>query len=59
MGAEGGAREALSDIQELEKQRVVVYGGVEIGSKGVKAQVYRIGLKGDEFYDLQRSLGKA
>ncbi|MCC6063179.1 MAG: hypothetical protein LM570_01405 [Thermocrinis sp.] len=53
MGAEGGAKEALSDIQELEKQRVAVYGGVEIGSKGVKAQAYRIDLKGDEFYDLQ------
>lgn len=53
MGAEGGAKEALSDIQELEKQRVAVYGGVEIGSKGVKAQAYRIGFRGDEFYDLQ------
>jgi tetratricopeptide (TPR) repeat protein len=53
IGAEGNAEEVLSDIQELEKQRVTVYGGVEIGSKGVKAQAYRIGLKGDEFYDLQ------
>ena len=26
---------------------------MEIGSKGVKAQAYRIGFKGDEFYDLQ------
>ncbi|MFZ8787697.1 hypothetical protein [Thermocrinis sp.] len=26
---------------------------MEIRSKGVKAQAYRIGLKGDEFYDLQ------
>ena len=43
----------LSDIQKLEKQRVAVYGEVEIGSKGVKAQAYRIYLKGDEFYDLQ------
>jgi tetratricopeptide (TPR) repeat protein len=53
IGAEGDAEDVLSDIQELEKQRVAVYGGVEIGSKGVKAQAYRIGLKGDEFYDLQ------
>jgi tetratricopeptide (TPR) repeat protein len=53
IGAEGDAKEVLSDIQELEKPRVAVYGGVEIGSKGVKAQAYRIGLKGDEFYDLQ------
>jgi tetratricopeptide (TPR) repeat protein len=53
IGAEGDAIGVLSDIQELEKQRVAVYGGVEIGSKGVKAQAYRIGLKGDEFYDLQ------
>ncbi len=53
IGAEGDAKEVLSDIQKLEKQRVAVYGGVEIGSKGVKAQAYRIGLKGDEFYDLQ------
>lgn len=53
IGAEGKAEEVLSDIRELEKQRVAVYGGVEIGSKGVKAQAYRIGLKGDEFYDLQ------
>jgi hypothetical protein len=53
IGAEGDAEKVLSDIQELEKQRVAVYGGVEIGSKGVKAQAYRIGLKGDEFYDLQ------
>jgi len=53
IGAEGYAEEVLSYIQELEKQRVAVYGGVEIGSKGVKAQAYRIGLKGDEFYDLQ------
>jgi tetratricopeptide (TPR) repeat protein len=53
IGAEGEAEEVLSDIQELEKQRVAVYSGVEIGSKGVKAQAYRIGLKGDEFYDLQ------
>jgi tetratricopeptide (TPR) repeat protein len=53
IGAEGNAKEVLSEIQELEKQRVAVYGGVEIGSKGVKAQAYRIGLKGDEFYDLQ------
>jgi tetratricopeptide (TPR) repeat protein len=53
IGAEGNAEGVLSDIRELEKQRVAVYGGVEIGSKGVKAQAYRIGLKGDEFYDLQ------
>ncbi len=53
IGAEGDAEEVLSDIQKLEKQRVAVYGGVEIGSKGVKAQAYRIGLKGDEFYNLQ------
>jgi tetratricopeptide (TPR) repeat protein len=53
IGAEGDAEKVLSDIRELEKQRVAVYGGVEIGSKGVKAQAYRIGLKGDEFYDLQ------
>jgi tetratricopeptide (TPR) repeat protein len=53
IGAEGKAEYVLSDIQELEKQKVAIYGGVEIGSKGVKAQAYRIGLKGDEFYDLQ------
>jgi len=53
IGAERDAEEVLSYIQKLEKQRVAVYGGVEIGSKGVKAQAYRIGLKGDEFYDLQ------
>jgi Tfp pilus assembly protein PilF len=53
IGAEEKAKDVLSDIRELEKQRVAVYGGVEIGSKGVKAQAYRIGLKGDEFYDLQ------
>ncbi|MFZ8862714.1 MAG: tetratricopeptide repeat protein [Thermocrinis sp.] len=53
IGAEGKAEEVLSYIQKPEKQRVAVYGGVEIGSKGVKAQAYRIGLKGDEFYDLQ------
>jgi tetratricopeptide (TPR) repeat protein len=53
IGAERDVEKVLSDIQELEKQRVAVYGGVEIGSKGVKAQAYRIGLKGDEFYDLQ------
>ena len=53
IGAERDAEIVLSDIQKLEKQRVAVYGGVEIGSKGVKAQAYRIGLKGDEFYDLQ------
>jgi tetratricopeptide (TPR) repeat protein len=53
MGAERDAEIVLSNIRELEKQRVAVYGGVEIGSKGVKAQAYRIGLKEDEFYDLQ------
>jgi tetratricopeptide (TPR) repeat protein len=53
IGAEMDAEKVLSNIRELEKQRVAVYGGVEIGSKGVKAQAYRIGLKGDEFYDLQ------
>jgi tetratricopeptide (TPR) repeat protein len=53
IGAKGDAEYVLSDIQKLEKQRVAVYGGVEIGSKGVKAQAYRIGLKGDEFHDLQ------
>ena len=53
IGAEGGALDALVSLQELEKQKVAIYGGVEIGSKGVKAQAYRIGLKGDEFYDLQ------
>jgi len=53
IGAEGDAKDVLSNIRELEKQRVAVYGGVEIGSKGVKAQAYRIGLKEDEFYDLQ------
>jgi tetratricopeptide (TPR) repeat protein len=53
IGAEGNAEGVLSDIQKLEKQRVAVYGGVEIGSKGVKAQAYRIGFKEDEFYDLQ------
>jgi tetratricopeptide (TPR) repeat protein len=53
IGAERDVEEVLSDIQKLEKQRVAVYGGVEIGSKGVKAQAYRIGLKEDEFYDLQ------
>jgi len=44
---------ALVSLQELEKPRVAIYGGVEVGSKGVKAQAYRIGFKGDEFYDLQ------
>ena len=53
IGAERDTEIVLSNIRELEKQRVAVYGGVEIGSKGVKAQAYRIGLKGDEFYDLQ------
>jgi tetratricopeptide (TPR) repeat protein len=53
IGAEGDALDALVSLQELEKQKVAIYGGVEIGSKGVKAQAYRIGLKGDEFYDLQ------
>jgi tetratricopeptide (TPR) repeat protein len=53
IGAERDAEIVLSNIRELEKQRVAVYGGVEIGSKGVKAQAYRIGLKEDEFYDLQ------
>jgi exopolyphosphatase/pppGpp-phosphohydrolase len=49
----GDALVALVSLQELEKQKVAIYGGVEIGSKGVKAQAYRIGFKGDEFYDLQ------
>jgi tetratricopeptide (TPR) repeat protein len=53
IGAEGDALDALVSLQELEKQKVAIYGGVEIGSKGVKVQAYRIGLKGDEFYDLQ------
>jgi tetratricopeptide (TPR) repeat protein len=53
IGAEGYALVALVSLQELEKQKVAIYGGVEIGSKGVKAQAYRIGFKGDEFYDLQ------
>jgi tetratricopeptide (TPR) repeat protein len=53
IGAERGALDALLSLQELEKQKVAIYGGVEIGSNGVKAQAYRIGLKGDEFYDLQ------
>jgi tetratricopeptide (TPR) repeat protein/rRNA processing protein Gar1 len=53
IGAEGYAEGVLSDLQELEKPRVAIYGGVEVGSKGVKAQAYRIGFKGDEFYDLQ------
>jgi tetratricopeptide (TPR) repeat protein len=53
LGAERDALDALLSLQELEKPRVAIYGGVEIGSKGVKAQAYRIGFKGDEFYDLQ------
>ena len=53
IGAERDAEEVLSYIQKLEKQRVAVYGGVEIGSKGVKAQAYRIGFKGNEFYNPQ------
>jgi tetratricopeptide (TPR) repeat protein len=53
IGAEMDALDALLSLQELEKQKVAIYGGVEIGSKGVKVQAYRIGLKGDEFYDLQ------
>jgi len=53
IGAEDDAWDALLSLQELEKPRVAIYGGVEVGSKGVKAQAYRIGFKGDEFYDLQ------
>jgi tetratricopeptide (TPR) repeat protein len=53
IGAESDAEEVLSDLQKLEKQRVAIYSGVEVGSKGVKAQAYRIGFKEDEFYDLQ------
>jgi len=53
IGAEDDALDALLSLQELEKPRVAIYGGVEVGSKGVKAQAYRIGLKEDEFYDLQ------
>jgi len=40
----------------LEEKRTTVYGGVEIGSKGVKAQAYKIALKDDEFYDLNEIL---
>jgi tetratricopeptide (TPR) repeat protein len=56
IGAEGYAQGVLADIQALERKRITVYGGVEIGSKGVKAQAYKIALKGDEFYDLNEIL---
>jgi len=59
LGAERAALDALLSLQELEKPRVAIYGGVEIGSKGVKAQAYRIGFKGDEFYDLQEVFREA
>jgi tetratricopeptide (TPR) repeat protein len=56
IGAEGDAQSVLANIQALERKRITVYGGVEIGSKGVKAQAYKIALKGDEFYDLNEIL---
>jgi len=56
IGAEGYAQSVLANIQALEKKRITVYGGVEIGSKGVKAQAYKIALKDDEFYDLNEIL---
>jgi tetratricopeptide (TPR) repeat protein len=56
IGAEGKAQSVLADIQELEKKKITVYGGIEIDSKGVKAQAYKIALKDDEFYDLNEIL---
>ncbi|ADC90062.1 TPR repeat-containing protein [Thermocrinis albus DSM 14484] len=52
IGAEAYASQVLSDIASLERRRTAVYGGVEIGAKGVKAIALEITLREDELYDI-------
>jgi hypothetical protein len=52
IGALAHALDVLYSLLEFEQKKVAIYGGVEVGSKGVKAQAYRIVIKDEEFYDL-------
>ena len=51
--AEANANDALFSLMELEKRKSAIYGGVEIGSKGVKAIALEILMKNDELYDIK------
>jgi tetratricopeptide (TPR) repeat protein len=53
IGAEADANDALFSLMELEKRKSAIYGGVEIGSKGVKAIALEILMKNDELYDIK------
>ncbi|WP_022855675.1 tetratricopeptide repeat protein [Thermodesulfobacterium thermophilum] len=53
IGAQESALEALAYLYELEKVATTLYGGVEVGSKGVKAIALELKLSGDELYEIK------
>ncbi len=60
IGAEGDASRILSLIAELDKKVSWIYGGVEIGSKGVKAVVLEISESDkDGFYNVNEKFRKS
>ena len=53
IGAEVGATNVFSHLMDLEQRKSALYGGVEIGSKGVKAVALEISIKDEELYDIK------
>ncbi|ODA44122.1 TPR repeat protein [Thermodesulfovibrio sp. N1] len=53
IGAESDATNALLSLMELEQKKSAFYGGVEIGSKGVKAVALEISIKNEDLYDIK------
>jgi len=53
IGAEVEATDALFSLMMLEQKKAAFYGGVEIGSKGVKAIALELSMSNEELYDIK------
>jgi len=53
IGAESMATNALFSLMMLEQRKAAFYGGVEIGSKGVKAIALELSMSNEELYDIK------
>jgi len=53
IGAESMATDALFSLMMLEQRKTAFYGGVEIGSKGVKAIALELSMSNEELYDIK------
>ena len=60
IGAEAYAIDALTELSQLEQKEVSIYGGIEIGSKGVKAMVLELSPADKEgFYNVEEKFRRS